>query len=281
MLTRAETKQLTKALGKIVNRVKKGDITIYQAQRIIDSYGLSEKVYNIAANAAILGSAIEVYMSNRNNREVINKVRPVIGNLERSPKKTADKMVKIAEKSEDSKQPKWMEETVLYLASGVGNDLRKEYKKKFKQNQKYANRTIAQQVNKDLAKFKKKERAEIADRINKKWRKPTTIIVDGKKTKGTMAEAYSRRNIESQVHNQTEAVKATDAFKKGLRFKQWITQQDERVRVSHKVLDGQTIPVDEDFNVSGNSASYPGDPRLPIGEKINCRCKLRYKNDLF
>ena len=57
--------------------------------------------------------------------------------------------------------------------------------------------------------------------------------------------------------------------------KEWVSMQDERVRHTHALADGQTVPLNRHFRVGEHSGRYPGDPRLPPGETINCRCTLR------
>lgn len=58
--------------------------------------------------------------------------------------------------------------------------------------------------------------------------------------------------------------------------KEWITAEDSRVRASHRPLDGVIIEEDEDFDVDGEQAAGPGDPRLSAGEVCNCRCVVAY-----
>jgi len=60
----------------------------------------------------------------------------------------------------------------------------------------------------------------------------------------------------------------------GLAAKSWITQRDDRVRDSHGAVDRDTVPAGETFMVGGFEARYPGDPKLPIAQRINCRCIL-------
>jgi hypothetical protein len=56
----------------------------------------------------------------------------------------------------------------------------------------------------------------------------------------------------------------------------WVTERDERVRPAHEAVDTDTIPLGELFTVGGFSARFPGDPYLPIGLRINCRCRLAW-----
>lgn len=53
----------------------------------------------------------------------------------------------------------------------------------------------------------------------------------------------------------------------------WRTAEDDRVRESHEVMDGQEVAMGEMFTTGdGNQLEYPGDPNGPAGEIINCRC---------
>lgn len=62
--------------------------------------------------------------------------------------------------------------------------------------------------------------------------------------------------------------------------KTWLSAEDERVRETHMEADGQTVPIDEPFDVGGESAMYPGDPSLSWEEAANCRCTLIYGQPL-
>jgi HK97 family phage portal protein len=54
--------------------------------------------------------------------------------------------------------------------------------------------------------------------------------------------------------------------------KEWISTNDERTRDDHRSINGQMVPIDEDFDVGGVKMSQPGDPNGPADEVINCRC---------
>jgi len=82
---------------------------------------------------------------------------------------------------------------------------------------------------------------------------------------------------------------ATDASVRetGLKFvRVWSTTKDLRTRRrkkgsiwDHWVVDGQKRAQNEDFDVSGEKLSYPGDPKGSAGSIINCRCVLLYERD--
>ena len=62
--------------------------------------------------------------------------------------------------------------------------------------------------------------------------------------------------------------------------KTWLSAGDERVRPDHEDADGQTVAIDDTFDVGGESAMYPGDPQLSDDESCNCRCTLVYGQPL-
>lgn len=69
---------------------------------------------------------------------------------------------------------------------------------------------------------------------------------------------------------------ATEEFEAAVdpfdRTKMWVTMRDADVRKAHAETDGQSRPVSALFDVAGYYARFPGDPNLPPGLRINCRC---------
>ncbi|MDE3809957.1 head morphogenesis protein [Sinorhizobium meliloti] len=62
--------------------------------------------------------------------------------------------------------------------------------------------------------------------------------------------------------------------------KRWHSAGDNRVRHTHRVLNGQAVGIDEVFqSPSGATLRYPGDPRAPISEISGCRCWCEYDVD--
>lgn len=57
-------------------------------------------------------------------------------------------------------------------------------------------------------------------------------------------------------------------------FKQWIATDDKRTRPTHEAADQQRTLLLESFVVGGARLQFPGDPRGPANEVINCRCSL-------
>jgi len=58
--------------------------------------------------------------------------------------------------------------------------------------------------------------------------------------------------------------------------KTWMSQEDSRVRDTHRALDRTSVPMASPFvSPSGAKLRFPGDPRAPIAEVAQCRCFLR------
>lgn len=57
-------------------------------------------------------------------------------------------------------------------------------------------------------------------------------------------------------------------------FKVWISTDDKRTRPTHVEADQQRTLLSEPFRVGGAPLLFPGDPRGPAGEVINCRCSM-------
>lgn len=54
--------------------------------------------------------------------------------------------------------------------------------------------------------------------------------------------------------------------------RQWLATLDKRVRDTHAEAHGQTVGIDEPYNVGGEDLMYPGDPAGSGENVINCRC---------
>ena len=108
---------------------------------------------------------------------------------------------------------------------------------------------------------------------------------DKMRSKYSNASARVERIIATEVHAQTELVKQLDAQSRGYDVKQWINQRDSKVRQSHNSnsLLRQRPKVEEDFILINkqtgktSKALYPGDVGLPVEERVNCRCFVKYR----
>lgn len=103
---------------------------------------------------------------------------------------------------------------------------------------------------------------------------------------GQQQEYRVDRIVNTELHDLSENTTYSQHLLYGFTHKTWNTQQDSRVRdgrqrgnrSNHAAMHGKTIPIDKKFNVKGGGkGGYPGDPSLPPGQRINCRCYLTYE----
>lgn len=60
--------------------------------------------------------------------------------------------------------------------------------------------------------------------------------------------------------------------------KGWSATIDSRTRPDHlAMLDADFVPLESDFIVGGFPMAYPGDPKGPAKEVVNCRCSLVFR----
>jgi uncharacterized protein with gpF-like domain len=55
-----------------------------------------------------------------------------------------------------------------------------------------------------------------------------------------------------------------------------VSSRDTRVRDTHKEADGQTVPLDDVFNVGGELMHHPADFEASVAESVNCRCAVNF-----
>ena len=140
----------------------------------------------------------------------------------------------------------------------------------------------------------KKVSKQIADGKAMRWNKQqiqsvmTQGILQGEsipKLSKRLATTVGERNYKSAIRNArtmtTGAQNAgrMDSYKraesKGIDLEvEWIATLDNRTRHEHRMLDGQTRPVGEPFEVHGIKIDYAGDPNAPARMIYNCRCTL-------
>jgi uncharacterized protein with gpF-like domain len=61
--------------------------------------------------------------------------------------------------------------------------------------------------------------------------------------------------------------------------KRWDAERDNRVRVSHREVNGEVRDLGMPFYVDGVPLMFPGDPMGPPETVINCRCDLVIVNE--
>lgn len=88
--------------------------------------------------------------------------------------------------------------------------------------------------------------------------------------------AYAAVNEANSVENYEEL---QEAIESGYTHKRWCTMLDKRVRDTHRILEGKTIPIEDYFEVGDDLLLCPRDEGNCInnlGNIANCRCSLKY-----
>jgi len=70
-----------------------------------------------------------------------------------------------------------------------------------------------------------------------------------------------------------------EAKAQGKTKKTWITELDDKVRLTHELAEGQTVDIDGLFLVGGYEMRFPKDTEYDPdpSETVNCRCSCEYK----
>ena len=72
-----------------------------------------------------------------------------------------------------------------------------------------------------------------------------------------------------------------DAQRKGVNLKKtWMSAHDNHVRELHRALDGESVELEEPFEIGGYEIMYPGDPDAEPSMVYNCRCALSNEVDM-
>lgn len=97
-----------------------------------------------------------------------------------------------------------------------------------------------------------------------------------------LAETVGERNMHSAIRNartmttSAENAGRLDSYRRakdmGIEvMKTWVATLDSRTRHTHRMIDGETVDVDEPFS---NGLMFPADPDGDPEEVYNCRCTL-------
>ena len=90
--------------------------------------------------------------------------------------------------------------------------------------------------------------------------------------KFTPLKAYeSRRIAVTEINSNRNVANYTQIQNDGVKYKQWVTAEDGRVRPTHMDLNGHIVRTSDKFS---NGLAHPGDKNGPICEWVNCRCVL-------
>lgn len=85
--------------------------------------------------------------------------------------------------------------------------------------------------------------------------------------------------LRTEIHATNEQVKLSLQSLSGYTHKIWHTEGDLKVRATHARINNNKVKITEYFIIGNSRASFPGDPKLPVGERINCRCYLTFEKE--
>lgn len=141
----------------------------------------------------------------------------------------------------------------------------------------------------NVVKFLQAREQRFARRVNDTtWQALKDSLTEGVEAGESIAELEKRveavmdlrKGQSSETIARTEVIGATNggtllSWKQSERVgnKTWIATFDDRVRDSHADAHGQTVGLDDDFQVGNGSGPAPGQIGVPE-EDINCRCTM-------
>ncbi len=113
--------------------------------------------------------------------------------------------------------------------------------------------------------------------------------VEGGESIQQLAARIDALYLEQVIPYQSQAIAATEvcsasnwgsmqaAQQSGLSLnKEWLATGDNHTRPWHVAADGQTVGMDEPFEVMGEELQFPGDPNGSSANVVRCRCTLVY-----
>ena len=108
---------------------------------------------------------------------------------------------------------------------------------------------------------------------------------EGEKEASNIGYGYwtSRERAKIISANEANALKNYTEYREakisGKTKKRWLTEQDDKVRLTHTLVDEKTVKIDGLFSVGGSLMRFPKDTMYdPAPEEIvNCRCSCVYE----
>lgn len=86
-------------------------------------------------------------------------------------------------------------------------------------------------------------------------------------------------NAENEANIVLNYSEFQDAIEAGYTKKMWRSMRDNKVRPTHKDVDGEIIPIEDTFVVGDTLLRFPGDDEYDTSsgeETVGCRCTLEY-----
>lgn len=97
---------------------------------------------------------------------------------------------------------------------------------------------------------------------NDRWRNRAITVARTETMGAVNAGVYRGAVLDAQARGDVAPAKV------------WISTDDKRTRPTHVEADGQRTLLESPFRVGGSALLFPGDPRGPAREVIQCRCSM-------
>ena len=103
----------------------------------------------------------------------------------------------------------------------------------------------------------------------------TTLTHDGAFFSSDLRAFQNAVDLANILENNSDF---KEALEQGKLYKIWHTALDEKVRLTHQMVESEMVPVFDVFKVGGYPMLYPGDFSLgaSASEIVNCRCTVEY-----
>lgn len=141
---------------------------------------------------------------------------------------------------------------------------------------------VAAQAGVQAARLVAGSREQVADvmrlALEEGWSVPRTADAIHERLTGVaswQATMLARTDLIS-LSNGASVANAQALGEESPNFKVWVATADSRTREDHLEADGQTVPMDQPFDIGGEALMYPGDPAGSDDQTINCRCTVIY-----
>lgn len=94
----------------------------------------------------------------------------------------------------------------------------------------------------------------------------------------TKSASRAQTIARTEAHGSSNGISLDVANQTDIPMKKiWLSAGGDRTRDEHADVNGQTVALNEPFNVDGEMMEYPGDPSGSAENVINCRCVLGYE----
>jgi hypothetical protein len=132
---------------------------------------------------------------------------------------------------------------------------------------------VKQVIAKSASEGVKLTQGEIAEEIRKKF------VDNGLSRSSTISQTETLMMSETAKQIELNTLSENDSTINNLPIdealdKTWVAVLDNQTRPEHAFADGQSVDINESFDVGGEELEYPGDPNGSAGNIINCRCNM-------